>query len=452
MASKMKHIKESGIDFGPRLAHRYTRASKQAVSDGTWKQLWPEWFLDEKNVPRKQRDATLVEFISTETKAATLFDAAFKMSFSDGAVETESKISFGGGRRPVLNQNEEELIVVGLEQCAKAEKALKVNNIEDAPDLAERLHNCDEADIYKKLDQMEQAMEWQKVDGWRTPSLKTGFVKHYVKWATDFRKPCILFPDGHGSRLTYKVVESALANKIIMICLPPHTSHALQPCDVALFRPLKVCWKDVLKSWSRVQPRIVLLQEQPQQSTAPDTQRKLLREAIISAITPSPSEQTKNAMMNSKKKRKRVQELIPLPKNFAIFLPIHSTEPGYDVAHLTRSEQVIEACVSNDIVFATLPPNSKHLCRTLNVAVFGPAKKAWKEIIGTWRKESRVKRNNSKGMIPQGTIPQGTSPQGTSPQGTSPQGTSPQGTSPQGTSPQGTSPQGTIPYDAVKTY
>lgn len=31
----------------------------------------------------------------------------------------DSNISFGGGRRPVLNKDEEEPIVVGLEQCAR---------------------------------------------------------------------------------------------------------------------------------------------------------------------------------------------------------------------------------------------------------------------------------------------------------------------------------------------
>ena len=36
-----------------------------------------------------------------------------------------------------------------------------------------------------------------------------------------------------------------------MICLPPHTSHALQSCDVGFFRPLKATWKDILKSWFR---------------------------------------------------------------------------------------------------------------------------------------------------------------------------------------------------------
>ena len=87
MVSKMKHIKKSGIDFYHRLAHRYMRALKQAVSDGIWKQLCPEWFLNDKNLPLRQRDATLVQFISTESKAATLFDSAFEKIFSNGTVE-----------------------------------------------------------------------------------------------------------------------------------------------------------------------------------------------------------------------------------------------------------------------------------------------------------------------------------------------------------------------------
>ncbi len=46
VASKMKHIKESGTDFDPRLAHRYMTTLKQAVSHGIWKQTCPEWFIE----------------------------------------------------------------------------------------------------------------------------------------------------------------------------------------------------------------------------------------------------------------------------------------------------------------------------------------------------------------------------------------------------------------------
>ena len=57
-----------------------------------------------------------------------------------------------------------------------------------------------------------------------------------------------------------------------------------------------------------MQPRIVeVATERQERQTAPDTPRKLMRKAVIEAVTPSPSEQTKAAMLNSKKKRKRVQ-------------------------------------------------------------------------------------------------------------------------------------------------
>lgn len=57
-----------------------------------------------------------------------------------------------------------------------------------------------------------------------------------------------------------------------------------------------------------MQTRIVdvSIGHQPSQ-TVPDTPRKLMREAVIAAVIPSPSEQTKFAVPNALKKIKRVQ-------------------------------------------------------------------------------------------------------------------------------------------------
>ena len=54
-----------------------------------------------------------------------------------------------------------------------------------------------------------------------------------------------------------------------------------------------------------MQTRIVdvSIGHQPSQ-TAPDTPRKLRREAVIAAVTPSPSEQTKFAVPNALKKER----------------------------------------------------------------------------------------------------------------------------------------------------
>ena len=49
----------------------------------------------------------------------------------------------------------------------------------------------------------------------------------------------ILFIDGHGSHISVRIIDFAGANNVILFCLPPHTTHLLQPLDVAVFSPLK---------------------------------------------------------------------------------------------------------------------------------------------------------------------------------------------------------------------
>ena len=73
----------------------------------------------------------------------------------------------------------------------------------------------------------------------------------FVKAVQHLEKPVVLIMDGHGSHLTYPTVQTCLKNDILLICLPPHTSHALQPLDVGVFRSLKAIWKDVLEKFRR---------------------------------------------------------------------------------------------------------------------------------------------------------------------------------------------------------
>ena len=50
--------------------------------------------------------------------------------------------------------------------------------------------------------------------------------------------PILLIYDGHGSHTTLDWITLARANNIILYCLPPHTTHWLQPLDVGCFGPL----------------------------------------------------------------------------------------------------------------------------------------------------------------------------------------------------------------------
>ncbi|KAF8221169.1 hypothetical protein L208DRAFT_1213521, partial [Tricholoma matsutake] len=49
--------------------------------------------------------------------------------------------------------------------------------------------------------------------------------------------------DGHNSHCTYQLIKFAAKHHIIIVCLPSHTTHALQPCDVGMFGPLARAWK-----------------------------------------------------------------------------------------------------------------------------------------------------------------------------------------------------------------
>ena len=49
----------------------------------------------------------------------------------------------------------------------------------------------------------------------------------------------LLVFDGHGSHLTPQFDQVCAENSIIPICMPPHSSHLLQPLDIGHFAVLK---------------------------------------------------------------------------------------------------------------------------------------------------------------------------------------------------------------------
>jgi hypothetical protein len=52
----------------------------------------------------------------------------------------------------------------------------------------------------------------------------------------------LLIVDGHNSHTTLKFLLYAERNGIIILCLPPHMMHKLQPLDVGVFNHLAKAW------------------------------------------------------------------------------------------------------------------------------------------------------------------------------------------------------------------
>lgn len=51
--------------------------------------------------------------------------------------------------------------------------------------------------------------------------------------------PVVVFVDGHRSHATYDTVEFCKDRGIILVCLPPNSTHFIQPLDVSFFKPMK---------------------------------------------------------------------------------------------------------------------------------------------------------------------------------------------------------------------
>ena len=75
--------------------------------------------------------------------------------------------------------------------------------------------------------------------GWVDSELFLSWMnKVFLRYAVP-QRPVLLFVDGHTSHMTLDVIDVARSNGVILFCLPPHTTHALQPLDVAVFKSLK---------------------------------------------------------------------------------------------------------------------------------------------------------------------------------------------------------------------
>jgi hypothetical protein len=81
-------------------------------------------------------------------------------------------------------------------------------------------------------------------NGWINEDLFVDWLKHFA----DFTKPSenepiLLVLDNHSSHISLRAYEFCKTNNIVMLSLPPHGSHRIQPLDVSFYGPLKVAYK-----------------------------------------------------------------------------------------------------------------------------------------------------------------------------------------------------------------
>ena len=64
------------------------------------------------------------------------------------------------------------------------------------------------------------------------------FEKTFLKHASPAR-PLLLIQDGATAHISLELIEMAVANQVILLCLPAKLTHLLQPCDVVIYKRMR---------------------------------------------------------------------------------------------------------------------------------------------------------------------------------------------------------------------
>ena len=87
--------------------------------------------------------------------------------------------------------------------------------------------------------------------GWMTTeTFYMYIVNHFDTWCVknEIEFAVLLFVDVHSSHINMELSDFCINHEIELISLYPHATHIMQPMDVALFRPLKIAYKDAVRS------------------------------------------------------------------------------------------------------------------------------------------------------------------------------------------------------------
>jgi hypothetical protein len=90
---------------------------------------------------------------------------------------------------------------------------------------------------------------------WMTSYLFSAWISHFI---ASIRRNGVISPDhrhllildGHCSHATLEVIQEARSARLDILTLPSHTSHALQPLDVAVFKPFKQYGREYHDFWT----------------------------------------------------------------------------------------------------------------------------------------------------------------------------------------------------------
>lgn len=76
------------------------------------------------------------------------------------------------------------------------------------------------------------------------------YLRHFIKHTRPTEKdPVLLIVDNHSSRMSLKAVELCCKHQVVMLLLPPHSMHKMQPLDITFYSPFKTYYSQAYENW-----------------------------------------------------------------------------------------------------------------------------------------------------------------------------------------------------------
>ena len=91
-------------------------------------------------------------------------------------------------------------------------------------------------------------------NAWMTRWLFESWISHFIECLKrgpriDLTNWHLLILDGHNSHVTLEVVKISMESSLDIVSFSSHTSHALQPLDIACFKSFKTAFRQIRDAW-----------------------------------------------------------------------------------------------------------------------------------------------------------------------------------------------------------
>jgi hypothetical protein len=90
--------------------------------------------------------------------------------------------------------------------------------------------------------------------GWISEPIFTKWFEHFINFVRprDRPNPVLVLMDGHASHTAnLEVIDLAKANNVVLLVLPSHCTHRLQPLDLSFLKALNSYYNNEIVSWLR---------------------------------------------------------------------------------------------------------------------------------------------------------------------------------------------------------